>query len=353
MENLEEIIGLITPQSETWRAKAKARLDSLCMPHWALGRLMDLAMDLAGIQRTITPSTVPKVVVVMAADHGVASEGVSKYPQEVTAQMMLNFIRGGAGINTLARQCGADVMVVDMGVAHPLGENAGSKILLKAIAKGTRNMVQTAAMDRKQAFESLEAGISIAEDIHDRYALVGTGDMGIANTTASAAVISALTGYSPEEIVGRGTGLDDTQYKNKISVVERALALNQPNAKDPIDVLARVGGFEIGGLAGLILGAAAHRIPVVIDGFISTAAALIAHAICPISAEYMIAAHRSMELGHRIALSHLGKEPLLDLSLRLGEGTGSAVAMMLVDSARHILTEVSTFDEAAVSTAER
>ena len=324
------------------------------MPHWALGRLMDLAMDLAGITRSLTPPVGRKAIVTMAGDHGVVEEGVSKYPREVTPQMVQNFVNGGAGINALARQAGARVVVVDMGVAADMSELVASgSIISKKIATGTANIARGPAMTREQASAAVEAGISLANELADTVDLFGTGDMGIGNTTPSAAIVAALTDTEVEEVTGRGTGLDDVQLAHKIDVIRQALTINKPDPDDGLDVLAKVGGYEIGGIAGLILGAAARNKPVLIDGFISTAGALIAYSLAPMVKDYIIAAHRSVEQGHRIMHEYLGCEPLLDLDLRLGEGTGAALALNLVEAARAILVEVATFEEAAVSESEK
>ncbi len=350
MSRLEQTIATIAPQDDAWRQRAKERLDHLALPHWSLGRLMDLGVELAGICRSLTPPVARRVVVTMAGDHGVAAEGVSKFPQEVTPQMVYNFVRGGAGINALARQAGADVVVVDMGVAADLGELAAAgEIIDKKVGMGTANMAQGPAMSREEAVRAVEAGIEVAEELAGRADLFGTGDMGIANTTPSAAICAVLAGRAPAEVTGRGTGIDDAALANKVRVIERAIEVNRPDPEDPIDVLAKVGGFEIGGIAGVILGAAALRRPVLVDGFISTAGAMIACALAPQARQYIIAAHRSMEQGHRIMQEHLGLEPLLDLSLRLGEGTGAALAMNIVEAAARVLSEVLTFEEAAVS----
>ena len=298
----------------------------------------------------MTPPVDRKTVVVMAGDHGVTCEGVSKYPQEVTAQMVRNFAAGGAGINALARLNGAKVAVVDMGVAGDLSGLGG--ICSRRIRSGTSSMAAGPAMTRDEAIRSVEAGIEIAEELGTTTDVFGTGEMGIGNTTPSSAIVCALSGCPAADATGRGTGLEDDQLRHKIGIIQRCLDVNQPDPADALDVLAKVGGFEIGGLAGLILGAASMRKPVLIDGFISTAGALIAQRLAPTAAEYMIAAHRSMEPGHGIALGLLGKEPLLDLSLRLGEGTGAALAMNLVEAAARILTEVATFEDAAVSQAQ-
>jgi len=351
---LETAIGGITGQDASWRAKAKERLDQLTMPHWALGRLMDLAMDLAGMTRSVHPPVKRKAIVTMAGDHGVAAEGVSRYPREVTLQMVHNFVNGGAGINALARLAGARVVVVDMGVAGDLvGLAQAGKIISRRIAAGTADMARGPAMSRDQAVRAVEAGIEVAQALGDSVDVLGTGDMGIANTTPSAAIVAAITRSSAADVTGRGTGIDDAQLRHKITVVQKALDVNRPDPADAIDVLSKVGGFEIGGIAGVILGAASMRKPVLVDGFISTAGAMLAHLLAPGAADYVIAAHRSAEVGHRLMHAHLGKLPLLDLDMRLGEGTGSALAMHLVDAAAAILTQVATFQEAAVSEANK
>ena len=353
MTLLTATLAKITPQDATWRARAKERLDQLIMPPWALGRLLDLALDLAGITCSLQPPVSRKTIVIMAGDHGVAAENVSRYPQEVTAQMVVGFVGGMAGINVLSRLVGAQVVTVDMGVAADLSALvAAGKITSKRIAAGTANLAVGPAMTHSQAERAIEAGIEVVEGLADTVDVFGTGDMGIANTTPSTAVVAALTGAAVADLTGRGTGIDDGQLARKIAVVERALAVNRPDPQDGLDVLAKVGGFEIGGIAGVVLGAAARRKPVVVDGFISTAGALVAHALCPTVSQYIIAAHRSAEPGHRAMHAWLGREPLLDLNLRLGEGTGAALAMNLVDAAQRILTQVATFAEAHVSAGE-
>ncbi len=350
MNLLDSTIAQVVPQDRDTRAEAKARLEQLTMPYWALGRLMDLAEDLAGMTRSMPPPVHRKVVAILAADHGVTAEGVSKYPQVVTSQMVHNFVNGGAGINALACLAGARVVVVDMGVAGNLSDlvEAG-EILSKRIGAGTKNIAHGPAMSHQEAVRCTEAGIELARDLGPSTDLFATGDMGIGNTTSSAAVIATITGRPISEVTGRGTGLDDDQLRHKMMVIEQCLDVNQPNPSDGLDVLAKVGGFEIGGIAGLILGAAAMHKPILIDGIASTASALIAQVLAPQVTEYVISAHRSAERGHESALEHLGKRPLLDLDLRLGEGTGAALAMNLVEAAVRILTEVATFEEAAVS----
>ena len=317
--NLTDVVAGIVPQDQEMRAQATARLEQLTMPYWALGRLMDLAVDLAGITRSMKPPLERRTVVTMAGDHGIVAEGVSKYPQEVTCQMVGNFVNGGAGINAVSRVVNAKVVVVDMGVAGDLSafvEQGG--LLSKKVAPGTRNMAQGPAMTREEAIRSVEAGIEVALDLGESTDIFCTGDMGIGNTTPSSAIVSVVTGKPPAEVTGKGTGIDDGQFEEKISVIEKVLAVNKPDPHDALDVLMKVGGFEIGGIAGLILGAAYLGKPVMLDGFISTAGALIAHGIAPVTAEYMISGHRSVEQGHRVALSHLGKTPLLDLGLEIG-----------------------------------
>jgi len=354
MKLLADTIQAIEGQDEVWRGMARERLDRLSMPHWALGRLMDLALDLAGMTRSLTPPVGRKAVITMAGDHGVTVEGVSKFPSEVTPQMVYNFVHGGAGINALAAQAGAEVIVVDMGVAADLSALVDSgRIIGAKIASGTGNIAAGPAMRRDQAVAAVEAGIRVALDQGQGYDLYGTGDMGIGNTTPSAAIGAVLTGRPAEAMCGRGTGLDDDQLACKVGVVERALRVNRPDAADPLDVLAKVGGFEIGGIAGLILGAAVQRKPVLVDGFISTAGALIACGLVPAARDYIIAAHRSMEPGHAIMQAHLDIEPLLHLNMRLGEGTGAALAMNVVEAAVAVLTRVATFEEAAVSGADK
>ncbi len=347
---LEATFRDIFPQDSWSRDQATAHLDQLTMPHWALGRLMDLAVDLAGMTRSVDPPVARKTVVIMVGDHGVTAEGVSRYPSEVTAQMVYNFIAGGAGINALARQAGADVKVVDMGADADFGELVGSgKIISKKIGPGTANIARGPAMTRTHAVLAVEAGVEVANALAEEVDVFGTGDMGIGNTTPSTAVAAAITGKPVAELTGRGTGLDDDGLKKKIQIIEQALDINRPDGGDGMDVLAKVGGFEIAGIAGLILGAAAHRKPIIVDGFISTAGALIAQSIEPFVRDYIICAHRSVEQGHRAMHEKLGCEPLLDLNMRLGEGTGAVLAMNIVDAAKAVLTEVATFEDAGVT----
>ncbi|MFZ5642863.1 MAG: nicotinate-nucleotide--dimethylbenzimidazole phosphoribosyltransferase [Bacillota bacterium] len=348
---LYKIISDIRPVSREWRQNAREYLNRLAIPMGSLGELLVLAEQLSGIKETLKPSVKRKVVVTMAGDHGVVSEGVSAFPQEVTPQMVNNFVRGGAAINVLSEAAGARVVVVDMGVAADLSALVKEgKILSNKIDYGTRNMAQGPAMTRDQAERALISGIKIVGNlVREGIDLVATGDMGIGNTTPSSAILAVISGRPVRQVTGRGTGISDEALENKVRVIEKAIEVNRPDAKDPIDVLAKVGGFEIGGIAGLILGAAYHRVPVVVDGFISTAGALLARSLAPASVEYMIAAHRSMEYGHRFMLEELGLRPLLDLNLRLGEGSGAAVAMNIVESAAQAICKMLTFEDAGVN----
>jgi len=345
---LNELIQTIQPLDEDAMAQAQARQNRLTKPPGSLGRLESLSIQVAGISGQMPPQVSRKVVFVMAGDHGVTEEGVSAYPSEVTAQMVLNFLRGGAAINVLARHVGAKVVVVDIGVKGLL--EAQPNLISAKIAPGTQNMTRGPAMSREQALLAIQRGVELAEaEIRAGAQMLATGDMGIGNTTPSAAIAAALTGKPPAVCVGRGTGVDESGLARKISVVERALAVNQPNPEDGLDVLAKVGGFEIGGLVGVILAGAVNRRPVVVDGFISTAAAMIAVRLAPRVRHYLIASHRSKEQGHTLMLDWLGLEPVFDLEMRLGEGTGAALAMMVVEAACKILAEMATFDEAGVS----
>ena len=328
--------------------KTQERLNNLTKPQGSLGRLEELAKLIVGITRNENPVLKNKVIFTMSGDHGVTEEGISAYPKEVTPQMVYNFLRGGAGINVLARHAGARVVVVDMGVACDLKPH--KDLVIKKVNYGTKNMVKGPAMSKEEAIKSIEAGIGVfEEEAKLGIDIVGTGDMGIGNTTASSAIASVVTGKSAEEVTGRGTGIDDKTLSKKQEVIKKAINLNKPEAKDAIDVLSKVGGFEIGGLSGIILAASSKRVPIVIDGFISGAAALIAYQLCPKIKDYLIASHQSQEKGHKIILDFLGVNPLLDLNLRLGEGTGAALAMSIIEASVKILTEMATFQSAAVS----
>jgi nicotinate-nucleotide--dimethylbenzimidazole phosphoribosyltransferase len=348
MKSLNQTINSIKPLDKTAMAEARARQDKLTKPAGSLGSLEELSIQIAGIQGKASPVIKNKAMITMAGDHGVVDEKIGNWPREVTAQMVENFLRGGAGINVLARQVGARIVFVDMGVASDLKPKP--QLIVGKIGYGTKNMCLGPAMTREQAVKAVEAGIEIVNMEADKgLDIVGTGDMGIGNTTASSAIFAAMTGKPVEEVTGRGTGLNDEQLAHKIDVIKRALAVNKPDPARPLDVLAGVGGFEIGGLAGVMLGAAAKRIPVVIDGFISGAAALIAVALAPQLKDYIIAAHCSAEAGHKVMLKHMGLKPLLNLNMRLGEGTGAALGMFIAEAAVRTLNEMATFAEAGVS----
>jgi len=345
---LEEAIERIKPIDKTMHAVAQNRLDNLTKPQGSLGRLEEFARELVGIYHDQMPQIPKKAVFTFAADHGVAEEGVSAFPQEVTQQMVLNFIRGGAGINVLARHAGADVIVVDIGVKADFEPMEGLEI--RKVLYGTKNMTKGPAMSRQEAVKCIEVGISLATEYAKKgYRMFGTGEMGIANTTPSSAICAVITGKAVEEVTGRGTGIGDEALKHKIQVIKKAIETNSPDPDDPIDVLAKVGGPEIGGIAGLCLGAAAEGLPVVVDGFISTAGALIAYKLAPAVREYMFFAHLSQEIGHRAMIQYMQARPILDLDLRLGEGTGAALAMTLLDAALKIYREMATFQQAGVS----
>jgi nicotinate-nucleotide--dimethylbenzimidazole phosphoribosyltransferase len=345
---LEAAVRAIGALDEGAMTRARRRQDQLTKPQGSLGRLEELSVRLAGITGKERPRLSRKAIITMAGDHGVVAEGVSAYPQEVTPQMVHNFLRGGAGINVLARHIGARVIVVDMGVAVTLEPHP--QLLLKKVAPGTRDMSKGPAMSRKQALQAVEAGMEVVEEeLGKGLDILGTGDMGIGNTTAASAIAAVFTGQPVEGLTGRGTGLDEAGLARKVAVIDRALSVNQPAAGDPLDVLSKVGGFELGGLAGAMLGAAAHRVPVVIDGFISGAAALVACGLCPGLKDFLVVSHISAEPGHRAVLRHLGLRPLLDLGMRLGEGTGACLGIFLCEAACRLLDEMATFGEAGVS----
>jgi nicotinate-nucleotide--dimethylbenzimidazole phosphoribosyltransferase len=348
MQKIESIIKQIKPLDKEAMRVAKERQDFLTKPKESLGVLEDLSIKVAGITRNSRPKIKHKVIITMAGDHGVVEEEVSAYPKEVTPQMVYNFIRGGAGINVLAKHVGARVVVVDMGVATDLDSHPD--LVNKKVAYGTKNIAKGPAMTRKEAVKSIKAGIEVVEEeLKKGIDIVGTGDMGIGNTTPSSAIVAAITGEEVRKVTGRGTGINDAIFETKVKVIEESLRVNKPDPRDSIDVLTKVGGFEIGGLAGVILAGAKNRLPVVIDGFISGAAALIATELAPLAKDYLIAAHRSIETGHKVMLNHMGLRPLLDLNLRLGEGTGAALGIFLTEAGVKILNEMATFAEAGVS----
>ncbi len=342
------VASISTPDLEA-RARAAARQSQLTKPPGSLGRLEALAERIAGITGADRPRLERRLVVVAAADHGVAAQGVSAYPSEVTAQMVANFLAGGAAVNVLAAHAGARIRVVDAGVAAetPLDP----RLVRLRLAPGTADFTREPAMSRAIAERAVAEGIALfeAERASEGTDIVACGDMGIGNTTSSAALIAAVTGRPPSTVTGRGTGIDDARYEAKVAAIEAALALHRPDPSDGIGLLAAIGGLEIGVLAGVYLAAAAARVPAVIDGVISGAAALVAQAIAPRTVDFLIAGHRSVEPGHAATLEYLQLEPLLDLGLRLGEGTGAVLAITLCVAACRLLDEMATFEQAGVS----
>jgi nicotinate-nucleotide--dimethylbenzimidazole phosphoribosyltransferase len=349
MQELDRLLARIQPADKAWEEKAWARLRSQIRPRGSLGQLETIAARLAGIERSLTFDFRKKLIFTMAGDHGVAHEGVSAYPQEVTAQMVYSFVQEWASINVLARHVGAEVRVVDCGVAADLPRDW--PIIHRKLGRGTSSFTVGPAMSREEAVSGLLLGAELVAKAYgsEGYQLVGTGDMGIANTTPSTAIIAVLSGKPVAELTGRGTGIDNAVLAQKIAVIEKGLAVNQPDPGDPLDILSKVGGFEIAALAGALLGAAATKSPLICDGFIATAGALIACQLAPATKDYLFLSHRSQEMGHDTMAELLGLEPILDLKMRLGEGTGSVLAMTIVEAAAKVLMEIKTFAEAGVT----
>ncbi len=348
MDIVTTTLKRIKPVNADLLQQAQAKLDNKTKPPGALGRLEEFARRMAAIGGTFEPDTAKKVIFTFAGDHGVTAEGISAFPKEVTPQMVFNFLAGGAGVNVLARHAGAEVRVVDVGVDFDF-ENASGMIHRK-VARGTRNFAKGPAMTRDEMLAAMQVGIDLADQCKaEGITLVGTGEMGIGNTTPSSAMIAAISGKTVAEVTHRGTGINDAALERKVRVIEQGLTLNKPDANDPLDVLAKVGGLEIAAIAGLVLGCAANSIAVVIDGFISTAGALIASELHPHVRDYIFAAHESVEIGHRFMLERIGAKPILDLQFRLGEGTGAALAMTLIEAGVKIMNEMATFEQAGVS----
>jgi nicotinate-nucleotide--dimethylbenzimidazole phosphoribosyltransferase len=347
LDLIADAAASIREPDATSREAALALQSRLTKPAGALGRLEDLAVWAAGIARTPAPLFERKVIVVAAADHGVADEGVSAYPQDVTWQMVQNFLRGGAAVNVLARHCAADVRVVDAGVRRDFDDRGVRTVKLR---RGSDSMTHGPAMPRSEAETLVASGIDFARELRaEGYDAIALGDMGIGNTTAAAALTSVLTGVPPRVAAGRGTGIDDGAFAAKISAIERAIEVNEPDPSDAVGVLAKVGGCELAFLTGIALGAASKGVPLVLDGYPTTASALVAASLAPLSVAYMFASHASAEPGHRIALDHLELRPLLDLDMRLGEGSGAALAFSVLDAALRLPREMATFDSAGVS----
>jgi nicotinate-nucleotide--dimethylbenzimidazole phosphoribosyltransferase len=348
---LNEVIAAAIPTQASAEEAAWARLDSLTKPPRSLGRVEELAARVARVQGTDRPSVAKKAILLMAGDHGVVEEGVAAYPQDVTWQMVANIVGKGAAINQFAESVGAEVLVHDVGVIRDLSDIPG--VVLRKVAPGTRNMAAGPAMTREEAAQAVMVGVQAARDaVASGVQLIGTGDMGIGNTTPASALTAAFADADVAAVCGRGTGLDDDGVSRKVSAVERALAVNGVGDLDPLGVLAAVGGLEIAALAGVVIGAAEQRTCVIFDGFISGAAALAAVRMCPVSAEYLFASHRSMEPGHTVQFDALGQQPVLELDMRLGEGTGGALTMSLIDAACRMLSGMATFAEAGVDDKE-
>jgi nicotinate-nucleotide--dimethylbenzimidazole phosphoribosyltransferase len=349
VDRLRACLDAIAAPDQNLGLAAQEHLDQLTKPVGSLGRLEELARRIVEITGKEVPAIQSPAIFTLAADHGVVAEGVSAYPQVVTAQMVENFLSGGAAVNVLTRQVGARVIVADFGVATPLPSHP--RLVVKKIGDGTRNLAREAAMTREQAVSAIESGIELVEhELPSGLDLIGTGEMGIGNTTPSSAITAVITGRPTVEITGRGTGIDSETWRHKVSVVNQAIERHQPDPNDALDVLAKVGGFEIGGLVGVIIAGAANRIPVILDGFISGAAALLAATLSPHVRHYLIAGHSSAEPGHRAVLMHLRLKPYLDLNMRLGEGTGAALAIGLCRAAVSVYNEMATFKSAGVST---
>ena len=354
MKELEKIISEIRPVDLSWLEKAKERQDHLTKPPLSLGQLEEIACRLAAIQQTLSPRVDRKRVVVFAGDHGVTEEGVSPYPSEVTAQMVANFLRGGAAINAVARTIGAELIVVNAGVASPIPEieiaSSGVGFIQRPVRKGTRNFTKETALTREETLRGLLLGCEMAHEAKQAGVnLIAMGEMGIGNTTSASAITAVLTESAASSVTGRGTGVDDEALIRKQKIVDRGVRLHAPSPDDPFHVLQSLGGLELAGLAGLCLGAAVNRMAIVCDGFIATASAAVAVKMCPAVSDYLFCGHLSTEPGHAIILSFLGKKPLLQLDMRLGEGTGAALAMGVIDAAVRTFVEMATFESAGVS----
>jgi nicotinate-nucleotide--dimethylbenzimidazole phosphoribosyltransferase len=348
---IEQVCSQIEAVDQSWLSAARERQLTLTKPPGSLGRLEEIANRLAAMQRSVTPVITKKRIYVVAGDHGVTAAGVSAYPREVTPQMVDNFLRGGAAINVLGRAGGIEVRVVDAGVDADLSDRP--ELIQAKVMRGTANFAIGPAMTREEAARCIATGIELAQAAaDDGINLLGIGEMGIGNTTAASAITSVLLKCDPESVTGRGTGVDDVGLAHKIAVIRRALAINKPDATDALDVLAKVGGAEIGVMAGIVLGAAANHLPVVADGFISTTAAALALTFQPSARDYLFNGHRSAERGHTALIDFIGEQPVLDLSMRLGEGTGAALAMHVIEAAAKLLCEMATFTDAGVSNKE-
>lgn len=351
---LDAAVGRVRPTSESWRREAERRLDRLTKPPGSLGRLEDVALRCCAIQETLDLTTAPRRIIVCAADHGVVAEGVSAYPKAVTAQMVANFLRGGAAINALAAAADADVWIVDVGIDGPIATSGQhARLVSRRVRNGTRNMLDEPAMTEGEVLAALKVGLDLAaEAVADGVRLLGLGEMGIGNTTAASAVTAGVTGRSASAVTGRGTGVDEETFARKVSTVERAIARHGCRPGVPLEVLGAVGGLEIAALCGICLGAANQKVAIVADGFVATSAVLVAAALAPLLTDYLFAGHLSPEPGHAVQLEYLGLRPLLDLQMRLGEGTGAALAMPVIGAAARAFTSMATFESAGVSEPE-
>ena len=346
MEIFERTAAGIRPSYEESKKEAAERLDKLVKPIGSLGKLEDIAVKISGITGKQKNSFEKKVTIIMASDNGVAEEGVSAAPQAVTALMTINFLKGITGVCVLSKHAGADIRVVDIGVGSDL-EYPG--LINRKVRKGTSNMAKGPAMSKEEAISAIETGIEmVSQLVKEGYNLFGTGEMGIGNTSTASAVAMAFLGCSAEEAVGKGVGLTEEGYASKKSVIERAISINKPDPYDPIDVLSKVGGFDIAGITGCFLGAAYCMVPIVIDGFISAAAALAAYRINPLVRDYIIPSHLSAEPGYSLVINEIGLEPLLDLNMRLGEGSGCPLAFNIIEAAEAIISDMATFEEATI-----
>jgi nicotinate-nucleotide--dimethylbenzimidazole phosphoribosyltransferase len=351
MSEIEKALQSIPPLSASLRDEAQKRLDNLTKPRGSLGRLEEFARRYVSMRGDLKARITKKRVIVFAADHGVVAEGVSAYPKDVTYQMVLNFLNGGAGINVISRHVHAEVAVVDIGVDHEFEAIPG--LVMRKVARGTDNMAQGPAMTRDTALEAMEVGCRMAfEAIDDGVDILATGEMGIGNTTASSAITAVFTRRPVREVTGLGTGIDEKTFAEKVAVIEKAIAVNKPDRNDAMDVLCKIGGLEIAGIAGMVIGAASRRIPVVLDGFISSVGGLVAYELNNEIGNYLFAAHRSVEIGHLAVLERMGLIPFVDLNLRLGEGTGAAIGMDLIDLGLKVMDEMATFEDAGVSDRE-
>jgi len=353
MKLLTKTIQSIQTADQAFMKKAYERLDNQARPNGSLGKMEHMAARLAAIFQQLDIQLTNKMIVVCAGDHGICEASVSRFPPDVTPQMVLNFINGGASINVLAKDAGASVRVADLGVNYSFDREL--PLFHKKIEYGTHNFSKTTAMTRNQAISSIEAGIEMVDELFQEQPIhvLGTGDMGIGNTTPSTAIIACYASKPVKQLTGKGTGIDDKGLEKKIKIIEDSIKMHRPDPSDPIDVLQKVGGFEIGGLCGLVLGAAVHRIPVICDGLISTAGALLAVELCKAAKDYLFASHQSVEIGHQYMLKHLNLDPMLQMDFRLGEGTGAAIGMKLMDAATRVLSDIKTFDEVGIVNAQK